>query len=81
MMNTQPSIANSEQNKTRKIMVLTIHRRDYELLETMLANGREKLPDLEMEGVVSAIVAEACRCHREHNQSNARTERETDLGS
>ena len=78
-MNTRPSIANSEQNKTRKIMVLTIHRRDYELLETMLANGREKLPDLEMDGVVSAIVAEACRCHREQNPPNARLE--TDMES
>lgn len=59
--------ANSEHNKTRKIMVLTINRPDYELLESMLANGRKKLPDLEMEGVVSAIVAEACRLHRERN--------------
>jgi hypothetical protein len=48
-------------------MVLTINRPDYELLESMLANGRKKLPDLEMEGVVSAIVAEACRLHRERN--------------
>ena len=52
---------------TRKIMVITIHRRDYALLETMLANGREKLPDLEMDGLVSAIVAEACRFHSSHS--------------
>ena|ERR1035438_4470174 len=50
--------------KTRKILVLTCHVRDYRLLEEMLANAREKVPDLEMDSVVSAIVADACRSHR-----------------
>ncbi len=57
--------ANSESLKTRKIMVITVHVRDYELLKEMLASGQEKLPDLTMEGVVSAIVADACRFHRQ----------------
>ncbi len=60
----------SEYSKTRKILCLTVSRRDWALLETMLYNGQEKLPDLEMDGMISALVAEVCRCHREHNSQN-----------
>ena len=59
-----PVHQDSQLLKTRKILVLTCHVRDYKLLEEMLANAREQVPDLEMDSVISAIVADACRFHR-----------------
>ncbi len=54
----------TESDKTRKIMVLTISHGDYAQMQIMLASAREKIPDLVMDSMVSAMVAEICRQHR-----------------
>ncbi len=50
---------------TRKIMVLTFHKGDYELLESMLAEAVLKIPDLNMDSMCSTILTEVCRQRRE----------------
>jgi hypothetical protein len=57
-------LSGSQHAKARKIMVLTFHRADYALLETMLQSAQESMPDMTMEDVISMLVTEQCRAYR-----------------
>lgn len=57
--------ASSELAKTRKLLCLVFSRADWDLLNEMLIAGQKKIPDMQIESVCSAIIAEACRAYRE----------------
>lgn len=61
----------SQAAKTRKLIMVTVHRRDYAFLEQMLAAGQDRIPGMEMNDVISAIVTEACRRCRETQSARA----------
>jgi hypothetical protein len=50
-----------ESNRRTLIPVIVVTRENYAILEQMLASAREKVPDMEMDSVLSAAIAEMCR--------------------
>jgi hypothetical protein len=54
-----------ESDRRTLIPVLVVKRDDYSLLEQMQANAQQKIPDLTIDSVFSAIIAEFCRAARQ----------------
>jgi hypothetical protein len=54
--------------QTRKIMCLSFHVRDYRELEAMLLQAQLRIPDLNMDSMISAMIADVLRVRRENNE-------------
>lgn len=61
----------SPQSQVRKILVLTFHRADWAAIEEMHREAQLKLPDMQVESVCNAILAEACRVYRDRQAAGA----------